>query len=316
MALYFSVKTGLKNIIGGDLILDDFIAVFELVKNSFDAHATKVRLLFEKDKIIIWDNGKGMNLDDIKNKWLQVAYSAKREGEEDEDLADEEYKDYRDRMSPSKYFAGAKGIGRFSSDRLGRKLLLTTKKVGRQSIVEQLSLDWGDFERDVRQRFEEIEVKHHRKPMIDAYPKFTHGTILEITNLRSTWPRKKLLELKHSLEKLINPFDNLDRQRKTTVSRSRRFTIEIEASSEASQDKTKTEVRDKVNGPVGNFVFETLGLKTTQLFTEVSTDGKYITTQLEDRGETYLPHPGKEYRLSGVDRCTHARILPEFCGQA
>jgi signal transduction histidine kinase len=285
MALHFSVKTGLKNIIGGDLILDDFIAVFELVKNSFDAHATKVRLLFEKDKIIIWDNGKGMNLDDIKNKWLQVAYSAKKGGEEDEDLAAAEYKDYRDRMSASKYFAGAKGIGRFSSDRLGRRLLLTTKKVGRQSTAEQLSLNWGDFERDVRQRFEEIEVKHHRKPVIDDYAKFTHGTILEITNLRSSWPRKKLLELKHSLEKLINPFENLDRHRKTTVSRSRSFAIEIEARAEAAQDDTKSEARDKVNGPVGNFVFETLGLKTTQLYTEVSIDGKHITTQLEDRGK-------------------------------
>ena len=38
--LYFSVKTGLKDIIGKDLITDDNIAIFELVKNSYDAHAT------------------------------------------------------------------------------------------------------------------------------------------------------------------------------------------------------------------------------------------------------------------------------------
>lgn len=285
MDLYFSVTSGLKSIIGSDLILDDFIAIFELVKNSFDAHASKVKLIFREDKIIIWDNGKGMTFDDIKNKWLQVAYSAKKEGEEDNDLDPDEYKDYRDRITPSKYFAGAKGIGRFSSDRLGQKVLLTTKKASSKAIYEQLSINWGDFELDPKQKFEKIKVKKVDNPNIDAYPKFTHGTILEITKLRSSWPRKKLLDLKHSLEKLINPFEGIEQKGKTTVSKSKKFTIEMEAPAEASEDKSEDNTRGKVNGPVGNFVFETLGLKTTQLFTEVSLDGKFITTQLEDRGQ-------------------------------
>ena len=38
----------------------------------------------EENKIIIADNGKGMSLDDLKDKWLFVAYSAKNEGVEDE----------------------------------------------------------------------------------------------------------------------------------------------------------------------------------------------------------------------------------------
>ena len=62
-ALQFRISSALKNIIGSDLISDDFIAVFELVKNSYDAHATKVEIIFEdiysKDaKIIIKDDGK------------------------------------------------------------------------------------------------------------------------------------------------------------------------------------------------------------------------------------------------------------------
>ena len=60
----------------------DYIAVFELVKNSFDAYATQVDIYFENiysgnGKIVIQDNGKGMNYDDLLNKWLFVAYSAK-----------------------------------------------------------------------------------------------------------------------------------------------------------------------------------------------------------------------------------------------
>ena len=56
--LQFKISSGLKNIIGRDLITDDFIAVFELVKNSYDARAKEVRIIFEDDKLVIWDDGK------------------------------------------------------------------------------------------------------------------------------------------------------------------------------------------------------------------------------------------------------------------
>ncbi|MDZ7767115.1 MAG: ATP-binding protein [Melioribacteraceae bacterium] len=99
------------------------MAVFELVKNSFDAYATEVTVRFENiedgnGKITIIDNGKGMNYDDLLNKWLFVAYSAKKEGTEDENY------DYRDKISDNNFFAGAKGIGRFSCDKLGSELIL------------------------------------------------------------------------------------------------------------------------------------------------------------------------------------------------
>ena len=126
--LPFKISSGLKNIIGRDLITDDYVAVFELVKNSLDAYAKKVIITFEPDKIIVTDDGKGMTIEDIKNKWLFVAYSAKKQGVEDVELEEEKFKSYRDKIKAKKFYAGAKGIGRFSCDRLGNRLLLTTKK--------------------------------------------------------------------------------------------------------------------------------------------------------------------------------------------
>lgn len=118
----FKISSALKNIIGKELITDDFIAVYELVKNAFDANAREVEIVFEglkseNPRIIIKDNGDGMNDDDLKNKWLFVAYSAKKLEQ-----------DYRDKIKSNRIYAGAKGIGRFSCDRLGAKLKLTTKK--------------------------------------------------------------------------------------------------------------------------------------------------------------------------------------------
>ncbi len=76
--LTFDIKTGMKNIIGRDLITDDFIAIYELVKNSYDAYASYVQITFDDDEIVIADNGKGMSKSDLVEKWFAVAYSAKK----------------------------------------------------------------------------------------------------------------------------------------------------------------------------------------------------------------------------------------------
>ena len=114
--LQFRVSAELKNILGRDLITSPDIAILELVKNSYDAHASKVEITFDDDYLSIADNGKGMSKDDLINKWLFVAYSAKSDGTED--------KSYRNKFK--RHYAGAKGIGRMSCDRLAKKLVLTT----------------------------------------------------------------------------------------------------------------------------------------------------------------------------------------------
>lgn len=76
--LKFDVKTGMKNIIGRDLITDDFIAIYELVKNSYDAYADYVKISFSKNEIIISDNGKGMSKDDLEKMVCGRLFCEKR----------------------------------------------------------------------------------------------------------------------------------------------------------------------------------------------------------------------------------------------
>ncbi|WOD08842.1 ATP-binding protein [Marinomonas sp. GJ51-6] len=108
--LNFEVSSFLKSVIGKDLINNDFVALFELVKNSFDARAKNVEISFEAlndeiHKIVITDDGKGMSYEDLVDKWLKVAHSAKQDGSEDGEI--------------SRVYAGNKGVARFSCDRLG-----------------------------------------------------------------------------------------------------------------------------------------------------------------------------------------------------
>mgnify|MGYP000652268711 FL=1 len=138
--LQFKISSALKDLVGKDLITSDNVAIFELVKNSYDAYANHVVITFSEDKITIADNGKGMSYSDLINKWLFLGFSAKKDGSED--LVDEKQKSYRDKIK--RYYAGAKGIGRFSCDRLGRFLTITTK-TNDATQVEQILVDWAKF---------------------------------------------------------------------------------------------------------------------------------------------------------------------------
>ena len=149
----FRISTGLKDLIGQDLITEEFVAVFELVKNSFDAHAKVVKISVEENHIVIADNGKGMSRDDILKKWLFIAYSAKREGTED---------DNHKFSGPRRPFAGAKGVGRFSCDRLGKQLSLFSKAKG--CPIQKLEVDWTRYENNAKQEFGEIEVEISEVP--------------------------------------------------------------------------------------------------------------------------------------------------------
>lgn len=252
--MQFKISSALKDIIGRDLINDDFIAIFELVKNSYDAYATKVKISFidiysENPSIIIEDNGKGMNYNDLENKWLFVAYSAKKDGTENKDL------NFRDKIQVQRAFAGAKGIGRFSCDRLGKTLYIETTKDELNKKTESLYVDWGNFENDLKEEFININVIHETLPNIKK-----SGTRLEITELRSSWDREKFLRLKDALAKLINP--NIDSYDDT-------FEIILDVKDELIKDKNFDDYYKIVNGKIQNLIFETLDLKTTKIISEV-----------------------------------------------
>ena len=274
-SLQFKISSALKDLVGKDLITSDNVAIFELVKNSYDAYANHVVITFTENKITIADNGKGMSLSDLKNKWLFLGFSAKKDGTEDE--VNVKQKSYRDKIR--RFYAGAKGIGRFSCDRLGRLLTITTKT--RDSLLaEQILVDWANFEVDQKIEFDNVDVEHRTLNVDNVFPdQESHGTIIEIEDLHdeeTPWTRKHILELKRSLQKLINPY-----------SETNDFVIEIVCEREQKMDLQKLHDgvgfdRDIVNGPLKNSITEILKLKTTQIDVRIS-DG-FVYTTLTDRG--------------------------------
>jgi signal transduction histidine kinase len=257
----FRISSSLKDIIGRDLITNSSVAIFELVKNSFDAHAESVSIEFDNDSIILIDDGKGMSKDDILSKWLFVAYSAKKTGEEDENLG----RDYRNSISERRGYAGSKGIGRFSCDRLGAKLDLYSRANGSKQ-VHHLSVDWSSFEEDAKQEFANIDttlemVRDFPVPEGFVAPQ-GNGTMLIIRNLRSEWGYQEIANLRSYLAKLVDPFKIT---RETTIS-----------------TQVVNHNWPELNGAVGNDIIELLENKTAKL--TFSASDEVVRSCLHDRG--------------------------------
>jgi signal transduction histidine kinase len=264
---HFRVSSHLKDIIGRDLVTNEFVAVFELVKNAFDARAKRVDIAFDLDKAEIWivDNGKGMDGDAIRDRWLFVAYSAKADGSEDDGTGD-----YRDRIRPQGQFAGSKGIGRFSCDTLGATLNLYSRRK-KDAHTQRLKVDWDRFEIDSRTLFQKIGV---RLEEVDDFPEDApvklpagSGTVLRIGELRNAWTTAEIQRLRQYLEKLIDPFG-------TTHDTPVHITIRDESLEEHELAE--------LEGPVGNDLRDLLAEKTTRIDVHIADDE--ITTELVDRG--------------------------------
>ena len=285
--LAFKVSSGLKNLIGRDLISDKYIAIFELVKNSYDANASNVKISYlvsehGKGKIIISDNGSGMTYEDIIQKWLFVAYSEKKPQNRSKSAYREEIK---------REVAGAKGVGRFSCDRLGASLQLVTKTKD-DTLAHVVNVNWNKFEVDDTKEFVEIPVDYTQVSRLPSG--YDSGTTLIVNDLREVWNRDELLRLKRSLMKLISP--DADKGELP-------FEIEMDVPTEKENDEKLLEEyhkddgkgneskkkinpdRDIVNGQIKNDIFEKLNIKTTNIEVVISEDGRSITSTLSDRGQ-------------------------------
>ena len=193
--LHFSASTNVKNLFGQGLVTDQVAAVFELVKNSYDADATEVEITFvglnsKNPSLIISDNGTGMDLDDIENRWMIIGTDSKK----------------KDLFSPifNRPLNGDKGIGRFSVDRLGAKLYMESQK--RKSHLKYfVKFDWELFEKDSKD-IGEIDIPYRT----ETTSKKNNGVLLKITKLRDDWDDQKIRDLYRNLRQFKSPFSQED----------------------------------------------------------------------------------------------------------
>jgi len=186
-------RARLLAVIGRELIKDETVALSELVKNSYDADSSFVRVILkdllkpELARIEIRDDGHGMSTETVLRAWAEPATSFKRE--------------QGARSPKGRILLGEKGVGRFAVDKLGSKCELVTRRNG-DPHETVLYLDSEAYDRDVY--LDEVKNQWEvRAPTEIVNP--PHGTIIRITKLRALYSRELAERLHKALSRLVSP---------------------------------------------------------------------------------------------------------------
>lgn len=190
--LKFNPRARIIRTIGDQLISGPEAAIVELVKNAYDADSTQVVVKFipplhrDEGMITVRDDGHGMPLSAIAEKWMEPATTSK----------------LLNRKSPKgRTMMGSKGIGRFAAAKLGRSMALnsivTTIDGNREVLLPELN--WDEFTGE--RYLSDISIEY-----LEQDTDSETGTYIEIRQLRDTWSRVALSRLLLELRRLVSPF--------------------------------------------------------------------------------------------------------------
>lgn len=183
--------------LGPELVTNDVVAVIELVKNSYDALASKVdvRFVLPDNKgtpyLEIQDDGTGMTREIIENVWCVVATPFRMDNPVSRGIGG------------SRRVSGEKGLGRLSAARLGKRLEMFTKAANEPCL--KVSVIWTDLAK--AESMEACNITLSQCPEEEALKE--RGTLLRILDLGTEWTEDKITDLKDQLSRLVSPFEEV-----------------------------------------------------------------------------------------------------------
>lgn len=202
--LYHSIDAGHLRNIGEQSVSNHVQAILELAKNAYDADADHCTVTFQGtryfnhplkiEKITVEDDGIGMTYEDLRSRWLRVGTDYKKRNIESPLLG--------------RRVSGDKGMGHYSAQRLGDKVMLESNPLmyqGREPSKHQdktllLSMDWLKYESG--KEFNEIGNKLE---ILDREDSTKHGIKLEITELKDEWTYEDIEKVRLNLGSLMLP---------------------------------------------------------------------------------------------------------------
>ena len=210
MESYFQPTGRLIMSIGKDLIKDLPAALVELVKNSYDADASYVKITYRKNekelKIIIEDDGHGMSQDTVLNAWMVPSTDFK----------------LKQKNSPNgRIYQGRKGIGRYAVSLLGNKLELITIKDGLKTIA---NFDWSEFNSEKKLSEIPIVITTEKTNQANGTKliiinELDNGLVDKITEIDSQKVEKELSKLLSNVKdfKIIVNYENFYNEKEKNV---------------------------------------------------------------------------------------------------
>jgi signal transduction histidine kinase len=190
---FFNVDSRLLFQLGEKLVTNRAVALGELIKNSYDADATRVTVRMENIKnpsgtIIVEDNGTGMTALTFQRTWMRIA------------TIDKEENPISAKYGRQK--AGEKGIGRFVCRKLSKRLLLNSIAEIGSGTREELNavFDWATF--SPGSDLDRTPIKY---TVASVGARTPTGTTLTLEDTTEPWNASDIKFLRTELMDLISP---------------------------------------------------------------------------------------------------------------
>ena len=195
--LPFRPRARILQLLGDELIGSPRLAVFELVKNAYDADAETVRVVLKNigrsdASIVVEDDGDGMTLKTIRDIWLVPGHDHRAR-----------QRAALQRTRRGRLPLGEKGLGRFAAHKLGNRIKVVTRARKRQECV--VSIAWAKLIR--RKNLSDAMVRViKRKPIV--FRGDNTGTRITISELRErNWTRGEVRRLQRQVTSISSPFE-------------------------------------------------------------------------------------------------------------
>jgi len=221
---HFKPKAHILTLLGEELIKSPVMAIYELIKNSYDADAKEVNVYFrdiesiENGAIIVEDNGTGLTEDVVENVWLEPGSDFRKPINGVTGLREIIKSPLFNRVP-----MGEKGIGRFAVHKLSRKILLIsrpriieidekTKKIIKDELADyeiQLYINWSAFTQSKHLRDIPVKWKVRKDPKEFRF-KEKSGTYIHLSGLKETWNKGMSRSLKRSTLAMLSPKNDLN----------------------------------------------------------------------------------------------------------
>lgn len=193
----FRPRARVLQLLGDELIGNARLAVFELVKNAYDADANEVIVRLDLDRgrgsmITVTDDGEGMPLDVIRSVWLVPG----------DDYRQKQREMLQRTRRHQRLPLGEKGLGRFAVHKLGNFIRLVTRAVNSDEYVVQI--DWNEL--IAKPYLDEAPVRINiRQP--EVFKGSSTGTQIQIQQLRGAkWSRGEVRRLHNQITSICSPF--------------------------------------------------------------------------------------------------------------
>lgn len=164
-AFTFEFSLTVLNHLGRQLYRNFITVLGEAISNAWDADATEVRINIERDqnRMRIQDDGRGMNHDDIQNKFLKIGYSKRKNG--------------NFRTPSGRPSIGAKGIGKLALLSCADTVTVISRK--KDEVANGCIIDNGDIDEaiDEDKSSQQVTLATPTPSQMDSFTS-DHGTVL------------------------------------------------------------------------------------------------------------------------------------------